>query len=60
MKTETLFSSASDEWETPQDLFDKLDAKYHFTLDVAASAENAKCEKYYDKSDNGLVQKWGG
>lgn len=40
------FSSKSDEWETPQDLFDKLNALHNFTLDVCASNENNKCLKY--------------
>lgn len=48
------------DWSTPQDLFDELDAGYHFTVDVAASAENAKCSKYYDKEKDGLLQDWDG
>lgn len=58
MKTETLFSSASVEWETPPELFAELDKKYHFTLDVAATAENALCERYYTKETDGLSQSW--
>ena len=34
MKTETLFSSANCEWETPPELFNELDERFHFTLDV--------------------------
>ena len=30
-------SSESAEWETPQELFDKLDAEYHFDVDVCAT-----------------------
>ena len=48
------------EWETPQDLFDELDSKYHFTLDVCASIENTKCKQFYSKSDNGLRRPWAG
>ena len=59
MKTETLFSSASSEWETPQWLFDSLDSEFHFTLDAAASDQNHKCEKYYTVSDNALKRPWG-
>ncbi len=33
MNTELMFSSKSDEWETPQDFFDKLNEEFHFTLD---------------------------
>lgn len=58
MITKGLISSASDEWETPQDLFDELDAEYHFVLDVAASESNHKCAKYYTKAEDGLKQLW--
>lgn len=54
------FSSENEEWETPQDLFDQLDAEFGFELDVCASTENAKCETYYDKAANGLNQPWQG
>lgn len=40
------FSSKSDEWATPQDLFDELDGEFGFTLDAAATADNAKCAAY--------------
>lgn len=60
MKTETLFSKASDEWETPPALFAAYDALYHFTLDACATAENAKCERYFTKEQDGLRQDWGG
>ena len=43
----SLFSSATCEWETPPDLFAKLDAEFGFGLDVCATAENAKCERFY-------------
>ncbi len=52
------FSSKSDMWETPQDLFDKLNAEYGFTLDVCASFRNAKCKQFYDKTTDGLRQDW--
>jgi len=53
-----LFSSAQDEWETPDDLFKKLDEEFHFTLDVCATKENAKCPAYFSKEINGLKQPW--
>lgn len=55
-----LFSSKSDDWATPQALFDKLDAVFHFTLDVCASDTNAKCRRYFTKEQNGLMRNWGG
>lgn len=54
-----MFSSESSEWGTPQEFFDELDREFHFTLDPCATKENAKCERYYTKNDNGLRMKWG-
>jgi phage N-6-adenine-methyltransferase len=48
------------EWATPQDLFDRLNAEFHFTLDAAASKLNHKCEKFFTVKDNGLKQPWSG
>lgn len=55
-----MYSSATDEWSTPQDFFDKLNAEYEFETDVCATAENAKCARYYDKEQDGLAQEWRG
>ena len=60
MNTEVMFSSKTDLWETPQDLFDKLNKNFNFTLDVCATKENAKCKKYYTKEQDGLIKKWKG
>ena len=60
MNKEVMFSSKTDLWETPQDLFDKLDAEFHFELDVCALPDNAKCKRYYTPEQDGLSQKWGG
>ena len=63
MNTQTqqiMFSSKTDEWQTPKKLFDKLDQGYHFTLDAAANATNAKCSKYFDEQTNALIQDWSG
>ena len=53
------FSSAKDDWETPQDFFDKYDAVYHFTLDAASSNGNAKCANHFTLEDDGLHKNWG-
>lgn len=53
-----VFSSKSDEWATPQDLFDTLHAEYHFTLDACATRENAKLPVYYSKEEDGLTRSW--
>lgn len=55
-----LFTSNSAEWETPQDLFDALNAEFHFTLDPCSTDENAKCSKHYTKEHDGLKQDWTG
>ena len=55
-----LMTSNSDEWATPQKLFDELDGKYHFTLDPCSTNENHKCDTYYTKQDDGLHKTWGG
>jgi len=54
------FSSATDLWATPQDLFDRLHAQYGFEIDVCATPENAKCPKFFTKADDGLAQQWSG
>jgi phage N-6-adenine-methyltransferase len=55
-----MFSSASGEWETPQELFNAVDAVFHFTLDACATHENAKCARYFTKLEDGLKQEWKG
>lgn len=60
MNTEVMFSSKTDQWSTPQDFFDKLNAEFHFTLDPCADEFNHKCSLYFTKEQNGLLQSWGG
>jgi phage N-6-adenine-methyltransferase len=56
-----MFSSATDMWYTPQGFFDQMNAQYGpFDIDVCASPENAKCERYFTKEDNGLSKEWKG
>ena len=54
------FSKKSDEWSTPQEFFDKYNVIYRFGLDVAATKQNTKCQKYFDSEDDGLTQDWSG
>lgn len=56
----SLFSSATDEWATPQAMFDELNEEFHFTLDPCSTDENAKCEKHYTREQDGLRQDWTG
>ncbi len=59
MITKGLFTSDKDYWETPQSLFDELDAEFHFNLDPCCTHENAKCKDHYTIEEDGLKQKWG-
>lgn len=43
---------------TPDSLFSQLHTDHRFTVDVAASAINAKLPRYFTKADSGLVQSW--
>ena len=54
-----LFTSKTCEWSTPQELFDKLNKEFEFTLDPCADDDNHKCDKYYTRQQNGLLQSWG-
>lgn len=60
MNTETMFSSKTDLWATPQDFYDKLNSEFHFTLDPCATPHNAKYVKFYTKEQDGLRKDWGG
>jgi phage N-6-adenine-methyltransferase len=53
------FTSKRPDWATPPDLFARLDAEFHFTLDVCATADNAKCARYFSPEEDGLRQSWG-
>lgn len=56
------FSSATDEWATPQDVYKSLDKEFHFTFDPCPL--RGGCD-YYKKQDgfiaiqNGLLIPWG-
>lgn len=54
------YSSATDEWATPQDFFDGLDAEFGFDLDVCALDSSAKCDRYFTPETDGLAQEWTG
>ena len=55
-----MFTSERDDWETPQALFDELDAAHHFTLDPCSTHANAKCAKHYTRDEDGLSKSWEG
>lgn len=60
MDTKVMFSSKTPEWPTPQDFYDSLNAKYHFTLDPASTDENCKCENHFTIEQDGLKCDWAG
>ncbi len=55
-----VYSSKITDWRTPPELFGKLNDEFHFTVDVAASDENALCHRYYTEADDGLSKSWDG
>jgi phage N-6-adenine-methyltransferase len=55
-----MFSSSSDEWETPREFFDAVNAAFHFDLDVCATNGNTKCKRYFTKEEDGLSREWQG
>lgn len=48
------------EWGTPPRFFAELDREFGFTLDVCATKDNAKCQKFFTKEQDGLAQEWTG
>ena len=58
MNRDLMFSSNNNDWETPQEFYKKLNNEFNFTIDPCATKENAKCDKYYTKENNGLIQDW--
>ena len=60
MITSGLMSADRDDWETPLWLFRELDNEFHFTLDAAASDDNHKCQKYFTKKTDAIVNDWSG
>ena len=52
------FSSNSNEWNTPDDLYNTLHNEFNFTLDPCTNGMNNKCDKFYTEKENGLIQDW--
>jgi phage N-6-adenine-methyltransferase len=50
----------TDDWPTRPEVFDPLHNEFNFTLDVCATAENAKCPQFYTPAEDGLAQPWTG
>lgn len=58
--TDGLLSSKTDNWATPDYLFNKLNEEFNFNLDPCADDLNHKCARYYTIKDDGLTKVWGG
>lgn len=52
------FSSNTNEWYTPFNVFNELNKEFGFTLDPSCTKENAKCSKFFTIEDDGLSQDW--
>jgi len=53
-----LMSSKRTDWATPPAIFGPLDEEFGFELDVCATAENAKCARYFSPEQDGLSRDW--
>ena len=58
--TSVHFQSGRHDWETPTALFAELHAEFRFTLDVCATPQNAKCNRFFSPEHDGLAQSWKG
>lgn len=52
-------ATTKDNWSTPQYIFDFWNRRYHFSLDAAADASNAKCYAFLDEEYDSLTNSWG-
>jgi len=55
-----IYSSASDNWPTPREFYDRLDSEFGFTLDVCSSVANHKAPEFYalDHPDADVATAW--
>ena len=60
MTNKVHFMSQRQDWESPQYLFDGLNAEFGFDRDLCATPENAKCREFFTPDDDALVQRWEG
>ncbi len=60
MNSNVHFSSERDDWATPWPFFHELDHEFSFSLDVCATAHNAKCEQFFSPEDDALKRCWTG
>jgi phage N-6-adenine-methyltransferase len=59
MNTEAMFSSKTDLWSTPQQLYDTLDLLHKFELDPCCNLHNCKCKYgFWVEEYDGLKEDW--
>ena len=58
--SKVLKSSEKQTWETPQDLFNKINDVYKFNLDCCAEDATAKVNNYFTVEDDALSKEWNG
>jgi phage N-6-adenine-methyltransferase len=62
MNAAVLFSSATDEWATPQDFYEGLRVEFDLWVDAAATKENAKSLWFFGPGslfgEDGLMADW--
>jgi phage N-6-adenine-methyltransferase len=54
------FAKTSQDYETPIDLFNKLNAEFKFDIDLAASDTNKKVMTFFSEKQDALQQDWTG
>ena len=52
------FTSEREDWTTPREFFDRLNSKYFFTLDAAASTSNNLCSNFYSIDNDAMKADW--
>ena len=55
-----LKSSVTMTWRTPVEVYEAIDAVFHFNFDLAASKANRKTNAFFSVKDDALTQDWSG
>ena len=56
----SLYSTKKHDWQTPPEVFAPLHEEFGFTVDAAASADNAMLPRFWTVESDGLAQPWAG
>lgn len=55
---DVMYSSKTDQWATPQEFFNELNAEFAFDLDPCADEKNHKCETFFTKEEKVKLLKY--